>query len=345
MNRQKKFFSSRTKIRLAWRRAKEMILGQKGQDVLVFLFFLLVSFGFWLLQTLDETFDIEIPVSLELKGVPNNVLITTPLPSEARVTLHDRGTILVSHFLRHNLRPVVINFDQYDDNEESGHVRVSLQDVQRAVQSQLSNSTHITAIRPDTLEFYYNRGLAYTLPVELDARITTNPQHYVKSITLQPDSVMVYAPIQVLDTMKVAHTQLLSKSDLDETTEWQVPFKTIKGVRYEPNVVTVRAIVDYYTEKTVEVPIVGVNFPAEKKLRTFPSKAKITFRVGSADFQRITADNFVLAITYEELINYPQEKFPLHLKSMPEGASNARVSPQEVDYLIEQISEEENPEQ
>ena len=49
--------------------------------------------------------------------------------------------------------------------------------------------------------------------------------------------------------------------------------------------------VDIYTEKTVEVPLHGVNFPADKALRTFPSKVQITFQVGLKRFRSIKAED------------------------------------------------------
>lgn len=47
-----------------------------------------------------------------------------------------------------------------------------------------------------------------------------------------------------------------------------------------PGAVDLTLPVDIYTEKTVEVPLHGVNFPADKVLRTFPSKVQITFKIG-----------------------------------------------------------------
>ena len=35
------------------------------------------------------------------------------------------------------------------------------------------------------------------------------------------------------------------------------------------------------------------------------------------------------------------DKYRLHLKSLPEGVSNVRITPAEVDYLIEQIETED----
>ena len=120
----------------------------------------------------------------------------------------------------------------------------------------------------------------------------------------------------------------------------QIPVRPIRGAKFIPDVLDVQIDVDIYTEKTVEVPIVGVNFPADKDLRTFPSKVKVTFKVGSKSYKSITADDFVLVISYEELINNESSKIPLHLKSIPEGVSSVRIHPSEVDYLLEQTSGE-----
>ena len=166
-------------------------------------------------------------------------------------------------------------------------------------------------------------------------KVTTTPQNYLVGMRPEPDTVTVYAPTQVLDTMRAAYVSV-SMAQLTENTTVQATPRQMKGVRYEPSSIHVTALVDYYTEKTVEAAIIGLNLPGDKGLRTLPSKARVTFRVGSSQFSRYTADNFVLAATYEELLQNPSIKYRLHLKSLPEGVSNVRIVPQEVDYLIEQ---------
>ncbi|MCR4592704.1 MAG: YbbR-like domain-containing protein [Bacteroidaceae bacterium] len=318
-----------------WVRIRNIFFGRKGHDVFVFLFFFVVSFGFWLLQTLNETFEKEISVPLELKNVPENVHITTALPSQLHVTIKDKGTTLLRFFRYTVQNAIEVDFEKYDVGLTNARVLVPVSDVQRLIQGQLGVSSHIIALRPDTLEYYYNRGVAKKLPVKICGSVTASPQNYIQTMSLSEDSVMVYAPNSVLDTMQYAYTQALNLSDLKENITQNIVFRRMKGVEYVPNKVQMTAHVGYYAEKTVEVPIIGLNFPGDKELRTFPSKAKVTFRVESGQYQRITADNFVLAITYEELLQNPSDKYRLHLKSLPDGVTNARISPLEVDYLIE----------
>ena len=95
----------------------------------------------------------------------------------------------------------------------------------------------------------------------------------------------------------------------------------------------------------MSVPIIGTNFPAGYALRTFPTSATITFRVGSRDFGRFTKENFVLTATYEELISRPDSTFRLQLRSVPEGVSQVRINPEVVQFLIEQVEETEESEE
>lgn len=316
-------------------------MGRKSHEILVFLFFLCVAFGFWFLQTLNETFEVELAVPLRLKNVPEGVLITTELPPRVNVMVRDRGTSLIRFYRKDELPPVEVDFGKYDNGASSGRVQVANSEVQHALQSILDATTTILSIRPDTLEYYYNRGMSRRMAVKPCGTLSTTPQNYLQGIKLSPDSVTVYAPSSVLDTMQYAYTQAVSMTDMSESITRQVSLRSIKGIKYEPGEVELTAQVGYYTEKTVEVPVKGLNFPADKGLRTFPATARITFRVGSAMYQNVTAENFVLAVTYEELLQNESPKYRPHLRSLPEGVSNVRISPVEMDYLIEQIDTEE----
>ena len=313
----------------------------KYRDFLVFLFFLIVSACFWFLQSLDETLEVDIVAPLALHNVPENVRITAPLPSEVLVSVRDKGATLVRYYRKGKIDSVFVDFNQYDNGLISSGVQIPRADVQRIVQSKLESTTRILGMLPDTLDFYYNRGHGKLLPVAIRGTVTASSNSYLRGVTASPDSVVVYAPSAILDTLHAAYVQPVDMQDLTRTTSVRTGFARMRGVKYEPDQVTVQADVDYYTEKTVEVPIIGLNFPADRMLRTFPSRAKVTFRVEAARLRQVSAANFVLAPTYEELMRNESDKYLLHLRSVPEGVSNVRISPMSVDYLIEQIEDKE----
>ncbi len=319
---------------------KDFLLGRKNREFLIFLFFFALSAVFWLLQTLNETFETEVVVPLKLNNVPSNLIITSDLPDELHVTVQDKGSILMKYLYGQPLTPVTVDYKNYDFGGMAGRVQVQEAEVRRAIAAQLFSSTRIQSIKPDTLEFFYNRGLKKKVPVLISGVIEPAQQYYLRHVVAKPDSVVVFAPSSILDTLRAAYTQNFYQAGLVESKNLQIPVRPIRGAKFIPDVLDVQIDVDIYTEKTVEVPIVGVNFPADKDLRTFPSKVKVTFKVGSKSYKSITADDFVLVISYEELINNESSKIPLHLKSIPEGVSSVRIHPSEVDYLLEQTSGE-----
>ena len=305
--------------------------------MMVFAFFLVISAGFWVLQKLDDTFEADLRVPLELVGVPNGTIITAPLPEEVRITIQDRGTNLFN-YKRHSkgIQPIRLDFSVYDNGSVAGKASVAATDVQRAFQQQMSSSTQVLRMTPSKFEFHYNRGISRRVPVKFIGRVATVQQNYLQQITFNPDSVTVYAPKPLLDTLRYAYTISQDFTELAKTSTFNLAFPKISGVKVVPETIQMTAHVDYYTEQTVQVSVVGLNFPAGITLKTFPAVVTVKYRVGASNARFVRPENFVLAATYEELLAVGNQKLRLQLRSLPEGVSNVRIYPQEVDFLLEQ---------
>ena len=92
-----------------------------------------------------------------------------------------------------------------------------------------------------------------------------------------PDSVEVLAPSAILDTITEAFITPVYFSDLSANEKTISMLRPVRGAKFIPDQVEMNVMIDLYTEKTVEVPVFGVNFPGSKDLRTFPSKVKLLF--------------------------------------------------------------------
>lgn len=329
-------------IRNFWNKWGDSFFRRRGGDVLVFLFFLIVSAGFWLLQTLDETFEMEVIVPVELIDVPDEVVVTTPLPDFLSVVVKDKGTILTRYW-RDDVDPIQISFSDYDEGAVSGHVRISQADVLKLLQEQLAGSSKVQTMHPDTLEYFYNHGMNAVVPVQITGEVRTDSRYYLYDVTTEPTEVNVFAAAATLDTLTAVQTQPLSVVGLSENATFEVGLRPIRGAKIDPNRVKVSAKVDFYMENTVEVPLVSLNFPGDRELRTFPSTVKVTYTVGFEHNKEVTRDKFVSVITYEEILELQESgvsKIPVHLKSIPEGVDNVRIEPAEVDFLVETFSED-----
>ena len=107
----------------------------------MFFLCLIISASFWLVTALRDTFESEIDVPLQLNGVPETVRITTPLPEVVHVAVRDKGTTLVGyHWRLRAMRPVMLDFQDYDNGAVSGRGQVPQGDVLRVVQHQLDGT-------------------------------------------------------------------------------------------------------------------------------------------------------------------------------------------------------------
>lgn len=326
--------------RLGIQKIRKFLLSNKCKECLVFLFFVLVSFAFWMLQTLDDVYQTEFKVPLRLRNVPKEAVLTSELPNEVRVRVEDRGTVLLNYMLGRTFFPVSFDFNDYRD--KGTHVHISSAELLKKVAAQLNVSTHLISVRPDTLDFIYTMGKAKKVPVRLNGEVRAGLQYYVSHIGFVPDSVIAYAPQEVLDTLTAAYTERVDLENVADTLHKRVSLQKLKGVKFVPAYNDLSVYVDMYSEKTVEVPIVGINFPANKVLRTFPSKVQVTFQVGLMHFKEISSEDFFIGVTYEDILKTNGDKLLLTLKSVPDYVSHARIIPASVDYLIEQTEGEGN---
>ena len=308
-----------------------------NRHTLIFLFFLALSTIFWLFQTLNETYEEEFPVSIEMRNVPSNVVITTDLPQCYRVSLRDKGIVLLTYRYTKKLSPIVVDFSLYAT--ALGHVSIPTSELLRQVAAQLTPSTQLLSIKPDTLEFYFNYGECKRVPVVVQGAVRTGKLFTLANTLKSRDSVTVYASRSVLDTITAAYTRPQNLHDLTDTTRVTAKFSSVHGAKFVPNSVQLTFCVDRMVEKTVQVPVQQVNFPASKQLRTFPANVNVTFQVGMGQYRRITKDNFVLVVNYEDLLRNTSNKCHLSLKTVPTGVSHVRISPQDVEYIIEEIPE------
>ena len=313
---------------------RSFLLTKKSREFLIFLFFVFVSFFFWLLQVLNDDYETELSMPLRLKNVPENVVLTSELPSELKLGVKDRGTVLVNYFLGQTMYPLTLDFEEYQD--KGNQIRILSNTLGKRVASQLNQSTKLVAIKPDTLEIFYARGEGKKVPVRLRGEVKAERQFYISDTIFTPDSVMVYAPTEIFDTITAAYTEPLYIEHMSDTTRHRAGLMPVKGAKFMPFYSDITFLVDVYSEKTVEVPVVGINFPEDKVLRTFPSKVHVTFQIGLSQFKSVTADDFVVVIDYNQLRENAGDKCKPVLMRSPANINYARISPQEIDYIIEQ---------
>lgn len=320
-------------------RVKNFLFSHKNREFLTFLFFLFLSASFWLLQALNETYEVELKVPLQLTNIPKNVVLTEEPPTELNVSVRDKGTVLLRYMYGEENKPVELNYTDYDQGDLSGRTIIPLPLFQEKVQLRYISSSVVTSVKPDTLEYYFNRGNKKKVPVRLTGVLDTAPHCYLEKLDVLPDSLEVLAPQSILDTLQAVYTLPFDEDNLSESKIFHQEYRKIKGTKYMSDKVEVRLKVDMYTEKTVKVPIQPSGFPSDKKIRVFPSKVDVTFRVGTSRYKEVGPNDIEVILPYSDVVNNPTTKVKLHIESYPSFVSGVKINPDIVEFLIEDVSE------
>lgn len=323
------------KARIIIRFVRNFLFSSTNKEFLIFLFFLCLSAIFWLMMTLNETFEKDINVPVRLVNVPHNVIITSDLPSHVRVTMRDKGYVILAYLHLAETKGVTVDFHTYA-NSETGHSIVPTSDLLKQIAAMFNSSTRLTSIRPDNLDFFYNYGTRKRVPVRLNGHITPEKMYYLARVSFWPDSVTVFASDDILNNIDAVYTDNIVYTDLSDTVFIHSKIRGIRGAKIEPSSVKIGLYPDIYTEGSIMVPITGINMPDGKILRTFPSKVEVKFITGVNVYKLIRPENFTVVADYNDIAANPSDKCHIRLHVQPKGLKNVQLGQESVDYLIEQ---------
>mgnify|MGYP001194403359 FL=1 len=324
-------------IKETYFRIKDFLLKPKSREFFIFLFFLFLASGFWLLQTLKEEYEEDFIIPLVITHIPDNISLTNDPVDKLSVRIRDKGTLLANYKFR-KFSPIELNFGKLSRFKED-HILLPSSVVEKEVLDRFNNSSKLVSIKPDSLEVIFTKGEPKEVPVAIRGDIEANLNYLVSDTVIEPPYVSIVAPSYQLKEIDTVYTEPLELLNLKDTARVNIPLHPIKGVKYTPREVSVSISVDILTEKTVRVPLRGINFPADKRLRTFPSYADITFQIGTAEYNSVTAKDFAIDIDYWELRQLDEETYRIKVTQAPSNIKRMRLSSQErVDFLIEKKS-------
>ena len=304
-----------------------------NREIMVFLLFLIVAVAFWLSQTFKDHTTVNLEYELKIVNVPKNLIFTSEVPSTIAVAVSGRGFTILQYVM--NKQHKVLNVDYHDLPKMGGTLTIDNYEWKKALTKELPKGVTPQTVNPGTVDLYYSMGEHKQIPIVFQGKIRTSDEYMLCGIELQPKYVDIYAPPSIYDTIKVVYTEPYIVNNVEDTLQIHLPLNKIKGVKMIPDTVSVKACVDLFTAKTVKVPIYCENIPHNRILRTFPLMADVTFRVSATMFNNITADDFVIVVDYNT-IKTQDRKCKLIIRESPKGISNLKVTPELVDYVIEQ---------
>ena len=170
-----------------WGLIREFFFSKANKELFLFIFFLVLSGIFWLITTLNETYEKEFTIPVSIANIPKNAVLTSADTDTIKVTIRDKGFALFSYQFGDVLKKIRPSFRTYSRNNGMGVVPAS--DLKKLIAQQLSSTSVITAVKPEKLEFYYNYGNKKRVPLRWSGRVIPEELYYISRVDYSPDSV------------------------------------------------------------------------------------------------------------------------------------------------------------
>jgi hypothetical protein len=313
---------------------KRSLFTKTSKEILLFIFFVGLSGIFWLSLTLNDTYEKDFAVPVSIADIPKNAVLTSEEVDTIHVTIRDKGLLLVGYKYGDALRHLKLPFRNYTFNNGSGVVPAS--EIQKYIYRNLSSSSKITSIKPDKLEFFYSFGSKKQVPVRWSGRVIPEELYFISRVAYDPDTITIYASQEKLDSISMVYTEQLNYANFRDTLTVDCNLAKLKGVKTVPDHIRISFFTDVLTEERISnIPIVGINLPEGKVLRTFPAKTSVSFVAGVSVYRNLKPEDFTIIADYQEIKKNPMEKCHIYLKKVPNGISRARLETNMVDYLVE----------
>ena len=314
-------------------RIHQKVERKNKRSIFTFLIFLVISTAAWFLVKLSEDYVTQTTFRLQMEEVPADKWVSSDEQS-VKMSLNIDGF----HTLRYKMirdRFVSIPLNEVSYRLENGNTySFSSQYVAEKVAEKLGINASDITMNDAKIYFSMDALKSKVVPIALQSNVTTARQYDIYGIPmLDPSSVTIYGPQEVIDTIKTVKTEPLTMNNVSQTFSTIVPLDLLDG-KLRSNVKEVKAEVqvEKYTEMDIEVPIQATD---SLKLRFFPETMSVKCLVAMRDYASITPESFKVAVDKQQL-KAMQPLLDVSLASWPPTVQILSTRPDKVEYLIVQ---------
>ena len=316
-------------------RIKQKVERTNKHSAFTFLVFLVISTAAWFLVKLSEDYVTQTTFRVLIEEVPAEKWVSSDEQSVKMSLNIDGFHTLRYKMIREPNRFVTIPLSEVPYRLESNNTySFSSQYVTEKVAERLGITASDITMNDAKVYFTMDALKSKVVPVVLQSNIATARQYDIYGIPMiDPSSVTIFGPQEVIDSIKLVRTELLSRDNVNQSFNATLPLDLLDGqIHSNTKEVKVEVQVEKYTEMDVEVPIKVAD---SLKVRFFPEMMSVKCLVAMRDYASITPENFTVAVDRQQL-KAMQPLLDVRLASWPPTVQILSTRPDKVEYLIVQ---------
>jgi YbbR domain-containing protein len=313
---------------------------KKWKEIFIFLFFFLLSFGFWFLQTLQQDYEKKVKLPLKMEDIPKNWVISDESAQEVRFVLKDKGTILMYYVWKSSFSPIHISLLNIPASNDST-IMITNKMLHNAMEKQLASSTAIVSIDPSDVMVKYDKLSSKIVPVIPDLKIITKQGFQISdNIEIENPTVKIHASRKILDAVEGIKTKLVTLNNAFKTEKVTTKLDLPEGIKVDDETVNMTIPIEEFTEKTFRLPVLCADIPNSFLLRIFPAIVDVTCNIPISHFKELTEGQLEIHMLFQEFEGRQQTgKLTLRLTKKPDWLTNVKIAPENVEFIIEQVNQ------
>ena len=265
---------------------------------------LVIAISLWFIVNLNRDFNVTLQIPIELTNIPDDRIVSSSVPENARVNVTGEGWNLIS--LYNNPPRILLNAD------ESQSLNISEQ-----IRNQIGafNDINILQVNPGTLTVETEERATKRVPVANQVNINLREQYgFLNEPVVIPDSITITGAQSVIEEITSWPTQQIHLTNINRTIQRTIPLVTSDTpIQIIPAEIELQVDVAEFTETEVRIPIRTRNLPSGRAVTYNPSSIVVRFDVPIDQFSGVQGQRpFAAYVNFEDM----------------EGDNTGRIMPQ-----------------
>lgn len=297
-----------------------------------FLFFLFFAVVIWIFVQFSKQYNEVLDIPVRYVNIPPDKLLLESSPTNIQLRMQENG-FRIAWF---SLFPPTLSIDLSKAYIENGSLIYVIDENRSAIESQLEIDFDDNQFVRDALVLNYEQKQEKKLPVKSEIEIDYAVGYStVGALSIEPDSVRVSGPDNILDTLSELRTfpLKLSKVKTDQSGFVYLDTTFLPNLTFYRNKVKYSVDVEKFTEGKVQVPIELINVPQGLNVIIFPKETVLFFQVNLKDFSKVTASDFRVVANFANVRGEQDFLIPEVIKK-PDFTSNIRLNEKKIQFII-----------
>lgn len=305
----------------------------KNKNIRMFLFFVLLSFIFWLLINLSKVYIRNANVSVTYYNLPKSKIITKAPKKNIKFELKTGGF----KFLTYHLDNPNIKFNLSHLHHLKKNLYYYLPNNHlRELQLQFSSDVELLSVATDTIyvelaslatkkvKVIPNLNIEFKIGYNLEAPIIVNP-----------DSVKIVGPKSILDTLNYIKTVPLNLKGVSNNFIEKIQLYNLNNkLNLKQKEVTLNVKVSKFTETSINVQFNVINVPKGYKINTIPKEVSLKYQVSLNNFNKVSKNMFKVVCNFSKTLKDSLNFLVPELVLKPDFVNSVQIIPNKIEYLL-----------